>query len=162
MTVDGAFACQRRARPRRAGLWRASALVWAVVLAASANSTPARAQIDERQVRVFYYEQLRRSPWRALAYEGLLPGAGSAYTALFGNAIFTASLSLLGAGLWTYGALADDRNMWWIGAGTFTLGRTYGLVSAPLGAGLLNRAYRKQLRLGRLGPHKPRPFAASL
>lgn len=119
----------------------------AVLVCIALCTARAEAQVGDREMRLYYYEQLRRSPWRALGYEALLPGAGSAYTGLWGNAIFTASLSVLGAGLWTYGTLADDRRGFWMGAGTFAVARSYGLVSAPLGAGLLNRAFRRQLRL---------------
>jgi hypothetical protein len=110
-------------------------------------SSSVHAQIGEREVRVYYYEQLRRDPVVALGYDALFPGAGSAYSHLYGNAIFAASLSFAGAALWTYGAVADHRPSWWIGASTFALGRTYGLVSAPLGAVFLNGAFRRQLRL---------------
>lgn len=126
---------------------RGVALAALLALALGCIPTRAQAQIGEREVRLFYYHQLRRDPWRALGYDALFPGAGSAYNGLYGNAIFAASLSVAGAALWTYGAIAEDRRMWWIGAGTFALGRTYGLVSAPLGAAFLNGAFRRQLRL---------------
>jgi hypothetical protein len=72
-----------------------------------------------------------------------LPGAGSVYTGLYANAIVTGVVSLAGAALWIAGAAKHDDALWWSGAGTFAAGRAYGLVSAPVGASLLNAAFRR-------------------
>jgi hypothetical protein len=56
-------------------------------------------------------------------------------------------VTLLGAALWTSGAVLDQRGLWWAGAGTFVAGRGYGLVSAPVGATMLNAAFQRQLGL---------------
>ena len=65
-----------------------------------------------REMNRHLYARLEREPWRALAWDALFPGAGSAYTGLRVNAIVTLSLSVLGAGMWTAGALADDDTLW--------------------------------------------------
>jgi hypothetical protein len=96
-------------------------------------------------VREHFYRQLRKSPWRALGYELLLPGAGSLYTGLHAPAVGTLGVSLVGASLWVAGALRDRRALAWAGIGTFAAARSYGLVSAPVGAVLLNAAFRHQL-----------------
>jgi hypothetical protein len=99
------------------------------------------------EVRLAYYERLRRAPTTALLWELLLPGAGSVYTGLYPNAAITASLSLLGAALWIAGAVRDNDALWWSGMGTFAGARVYGVVSAPLGARWLNAAFRRHFGL---------------
>jgi len=91
------------------------------------------------------YLRLRRDPWLAFGYDALVPGAGSLYTGIHVHAIVAFSVSVLGAGLWTAGAIWARDDLWWAGALGFGLGRTYGLVAAPLGAALLNAAFRRQL-----------------
>ncbi len=98
-------------------------------------------------IRVHYYEILRRSPGKAFLLDLALPGAGSVYTGLWGNTVVAASLSVVGAGLWIAGAARGRDDLGWAGVGTFTAGRVYGLVSAPLGASLLNAAFRRHLGL---------------
>jgi hypothetical protein len=95
------------------------------------------------EVRSHYYETLRRSPGKAVLWELALPGAGNVYTGIYVNAIVTGVITLAGTGLWIAGAVKDNDALWWSGAGTFAAGRVYGLVSAPIGAGLLNAAYRQ-------------------
>lgn len=99
------------------------------------------------EVRLHYYELLRRSPWKALLLDVALPGAGSVYTHLYANTAVAATLSLVGAGLWIAGAVKAHDGLWWAGAGTFAAGRVYGIVSAPVGATLLNAAFRRHLGL---------------
>jgi hypothetical protein len=96
-------------------------------------------------VRQHYYELLARSPAKALLWELALPGAGHVYTGFYVQAAVAASLSVGGAGLWIAGALRQHDGLWWAGAATFIAGRSYGLVSAPLSAALLNAAFRRQL-----------------
>jgi len=96
-------------------------------------------------VRQHYYAQLTKSPWRALGFELLAPGAGNAYVGLYAPAVTTLGVSLLGAGLWVAGAVRNRPVLWWTGVGTLAAGRTFGIVSAPLGAALLNAAFRRQL-----------------
>lgn len=98
-------------------------------------------------LREQYYARLSKSPLRALGYELLLPGAGNAYTGLYGPAAVTLSATLLGAGLWIAGATSDHDALRYAGIATFAGARAYGVVSAPIGAALLNAAYRRQLRL---------------
>lgn len=100
-------------------------------------------------VRQHYYAQLAKSPWRALGCEALLPGAGNLYVGLRVPAAITLGVSALGAGLWIAGATVHRGGgrpaLLWTGIGTFAAGRIYGLVSAPIGAALLNAAFRGQL-----------------
>lgn len=100
-------------------------------------------------VRQHYYAQLAKSPWRALGWEALLPGAGNWYVGLHVPAAITLGVSALGAGLWVVGATAPRASgrpaLLWTGVGTFAAGRVCGLVSAPIGAALLNAAFRGQL-----------------
>ncbi|MEY4514123.1 MAG: hypothetical protein RLZZ450_6245 [Pseudomonadota bacterium] len=101
-------------------------------------------------VRQHYYAQLAKNPWRALGWEALLPGAGNLYVGLRVPAAMTLGLSALGAGLWVAGATmqrgAGGRAaLLWTGVGTLAAARAYGLVSAPIGAALLNAAFRAQL-----------------
>jgi hypothetical protein len=97
-------------------------------------------------VRQHYYERLAKSPWRALGWEVLAPGAGNLYVGLRVPAALTLGVSLLGASLWVAGAATHGRSaLLWTGVGTFAAARAYGLVSAPLGAALLNAAFRGQL-----------------
>jgi hypothetical protein len=138
---------------------RISMLVCALWLASSNGSARAQEQAPEelavpfsahpyaREVRVHYYERLARSPAKALAWDLLLPGAGSLYTGLYVNTIVAASVSLLGASLWVAGAAKDHDALWWSGMATFGAGRAYGVVSAPVGARLLNAAYRRHFGL---------------
>jgi hypothetical protein len=98
-------------------------------------------------VREQFYEQLEKRPARALGWELLAPGAGNLYVGLPLPAAATLGLSLLGSSLWIAGALRGHRALMWSGIGTFAGARTYGLVSAPLGAMLLNAAFRRQLGL---------------
>lgn len=113
--------------------------------------SPARAEaqlISPNAGRVHTYEALRRSPARAVGYDALFPGAGSVYVRLYGNTIASAVVSLLGAALWIHGGLRDNDGTYWSGVALFAAGRTYGLVSAGVGAHMLNRALRRQLQLG--------------
>jgi hypothetical protein len=98
-------------------------------------------------VRHQFYEQLEKRPAAALGWELLTPGAGNYYVGLYAPAAATLGLSLLGSGLWIAGALRDHPALMWTGIGTFAAARTYGLISAPLGAMLLNAAFRRQLGL---------------
>ena len=98
-------------------------------------------------VRQQFYEQLEKRPARALGWELLAPGAGNYHVGLYVPAAATLGLSLLGSSLWLAGALRDHPALMWSGIGTFAAARTYGLVSAPLGAMLLNAAFRRQLGL---------------
>ncbi len=130
---------------------RVLVLVLVLLLVGSARSAhaqgvPAGAMLP-REVRLHYYAELEKRPGRALGYELLFPGAGHAYTGLWAQAFVTAGVSVLGAALWTSGAISDQRALWWAGAGTFALGRSYGLVSAPVGAVMLNAAFQRQLGL---------------
>jgi hypothetical protein len=74
-----------------------------------------------------------------------VPGAGNLYVGLRVPAAVTMGVSVLGAGLWIAGAASHERALLWTGVGTFATGRVYGLVSAPIGAALLNAAFRGQL-----------------
>lgn len=94
-----------------------------------------------------YYEQLRKSSGKALLLDLALPGAGNVYTGIYVNAAITGAVSLLGAALWIAGAASDHDGLWWGGAGVFAAGRTYGLISAPVGAALLNAAFKRQFGL---------------
>jgi hypothetical protein len=96
-------------------------------------------------IRRQYYALLARSPAKALLWELALPGAGHVYTGFYVQAVIAASVSLCGAGLWIAGAARDRDDLWWAGAATFAAGRSYGLISAPVSAALLNAAFRRQL-----------------
>jgi hypothetical protein len=97
------------------------------------------------EMRAHFYRQLAKSPWRALGWELLFPGAGNYYSALYAPAAATLALSLAGASLWFVGAVREHSVVEHVGLGTFAAARTYGVVSAPLGAVLLNAAFRRQL-----------------
>jgi hypothetical protein len=126
-----------------------------------AVSVPARAQAEQGEpgdavgftspfaplVRRHYYDRLAKSPWRALGLELLLPGAGHVYVGLYGPAAATLGVSLLGAALWITGEVRQQPTLRWTGIGTFAAGRTLGTVGAPIGALLLNAAFRRQLGL---------------
>lgn len=99
------------------------------------------------EVRRHWYAQLARNPWRAFGYELLLPGAGNHYVGLRVPAALTLALSCVGASLWIAGAVRDQRALMWSGVGLFAGARVYGVVSAPIGATLLNGAFRAQLGL---------------
>lgn len=114
---------------------------------ASAASEPLLEPPYVQALRVHYYEQLAKHPWRAFAWELLLPGAGNFYVGLYVPAAATLAVSLAGASLWLAGALGDHTTLERVGIASFALGRGYGLVSAPIGAALLNAAFRKQLGL---------------
>lgn len=101
----------------------------------------------EGEVRRHYYEQLARSPWSALGWELLFPGGGSVYTGVHAAAAITLAVSLGGACAWLAGARRNRSVTRWVGVGTFAAGRAHGLVSAPVGAALLNAAFRRQLGL---------------
>lgn len=96
-------------------------------------------------VREHYYQQLQKNPWRALGWELLAPGFGNFYTGVHAPAAATLGLSLAGAGLWIAGAVRDRPALLWTGVSTFAGARVFGLVSAPVGALLLNAAFRRQL-----------------
>lgn len=100
-------------------------------------------------VRRHYYERLEKRPLRALGYELVLPGAGNYYVGLYLPAACTLALSAAGAGMWVAGARRDDSALTFAGIGMFAGARAYGLVSAPIGAALLNAAFRRQLGLTR-------------
>lgn len=95
-------------------------------------------------VREHYYRLLSRSPTKALLWELALPGAGHFYNGFPIQAGVAIGLSALGAALWIAGAARDAQPLWWAGMATFSAGRAYGLVSAPVTAVLLNAAYRRQ------------------
>lgn len=97
------------------------------------------------QVRAHYYRVLSRSPTKAFLWELALPGAGHVYAGFPIQAAIAAGLTLAGAAMWIGGAVRDHPGWWWAGMGTFTAGRVYGLISAPISAMLLNAAYRRQL-----------------
>jgi hypothetical protein len=124
------------------------ALLLVVTTAATAHGQvlPMQAPFDG-EVRRHYYEQLRRSPWHALGYELLWPGAGSLYTGVFAAATLSMALSVGGAALWIAGARRDHAALRGVGIGAFAVGRAHGLVSAPVSAALLNAAFRRQLGL---------------
>jgi hypothetical protein len=98
-------------------------------------------------VRRHYYERLEKRPLRAFGYELLFPGAGSYYTGVYPPAACTLLFSLAGAGMWIAGARRDQSTVRWTGVGVFSGARAFGLVSAPVGAMLLNAAFRRQLGL---------------
>jgi hypothetical protein len=95
-------------------------------------------------VREHFYRILSRSPTKAFLWELALPGAGHIYNGFPIQAGVAIGLSCLGAALWIAGAARDLPALWWLGMGTFTAGRVYGLISAPVTAVLLNAAYRRQ------------------
>jgi hypothetical protein len=97
------------------------------------------------EVRAHYYRLLSRSPTKAFLWELALPGAGHIYTGFPIQAAVAIGLSVAGAAMWIGGAVRDSPGWWWAGMATFTLGRSYGLISAPVSAALLNAAYRRQL-----------------
>jgi hypothetical protein len=105
-----------------------------------ANDTPFAAE-----VRQHYYQQLAKDPWRAFGAELIMPGAGNYYVGLHVPAAITFALSCVGAGLWIAGAVRDQPALRWSGIGAFSGARVYGAISAPIGAKLLNRAFRRQL-----------------
>jgi hypothetical protein len=96
------------------------------------------------QVRAHYYRVLSRSPTKAFLWELALPGAGHIYNGFPIQAAVAIGLSVAGAGMWIGGAVADKPGWWWAGMATFSVGRVYGLISAPVTAVLLNAAYRRQ------------------
>jgi len=96
-------------------------------------------------IRAHYYTLLARSPAKTFLWEAAFPGAGHMYSGFYLQAALSASITLTGAGLWLAGAVRDDDQLWWAGAGTFAAGRVYGLISAPVSAALLNAAFRRQL-----------------
>jgi hypothetical protein len=95
-------------------------------------------------VREHYYRILSRSPTKAFLWELALPGAGHFYVGFPIQAGVAIGLSALGAALWIAGAARDQKALYWTGMATFTAGRVYGLISAPVTAVLLNAAYRRQ------------------
>jgi hypothetical protein len=95
-------------------------------------------------LRQHYYALLARSPAKAFLWELALPGAGHVYSGFYVQAVISASLSAAGAGLWIAGAVREQRPLWWAGLATFSAGRAYGLISAPISAALLNAAFRRQ------------------
>lgn len=95
-------------------------------------------------VREHYYRILARSPTKAFLWELALPGAGHFYNGFPIQAGVAIGLTLAGAGLWIAGAVRESPLLWWLGMGTFSAGRVYGLISAPVTAVLLNAAYRRQ------------------
>lgn len=97
------------------------------------------------QVRAHFYRVLSRSPTKAFLWELALPGAGHVYVGFRIQAAVAIGLSLAGAAMWIGGAVRDEPGWWWAGMATFTAGRSYGLISAPVSAALLNAAYRRQL-----------------
>jgi len=127
---------------------RAFALV--ALLLGAANAAHAQDLFDLSSpysplVREGYYEQLAKRPGRAFGWELLVPGGGNYYTGLVAPAAATMGASVLGASLWIAGALTHREPMEWTGLGVFAGARAYGLVSAPIGAALLNAALRQQL-----------------
>jgi hypothetical protein len=100
-------------------------------------------------VREYFYDVLARSPTKAFLWELALPGAGHIYNGFPIQAGVAIGLSCAGAALWIAGAARDDSALWWAGMGTFSAGRLYGLISAPVTALLLNAAYRRQFGITR-------------
>jgi hypothetical protein len=100
-------------------------------------------------VREHYYRILSRSPTKAFLWELGLPGAGHFYVGFPIQAGVAIGLSALGAALWIAGAARDQKALFWTGMATFTAGRVYGLISAPVTAVLLNAAYRRQFGITR-------------
>jgi hypothetical protein len=96
------------------------------------------------QVRHHYYSVLARSPTKAVLWVLALPGAGHVYAGFPIQAAIAAGLSVAGAAMWIGGAVRDHPGWWWAGMATFSAGRVYGLISAPVSAALLNAAYRRQ------------------
>jgi hypothetical protein len=130
--------------------------VRAAIVVLLMGASVARAQEPPRQalgvqspyaaeLRRHWYAQLAKNPWRAFGAELLVPGAGNYYVGLHVPAALTLALSCVGAGLWIAGAARDRDALTWSGIGTFAGARVYGAVSAPIGAMLLNRAFRAQL-----------------
>jgi hypothetical protein len=96
------------------------------------------------EVRNHYYRVLARSPTKAFLWELALPGAGHIYNGFPIQAAVAIGLTVAGAGMWIGGAITDNDGWWWAGMATFSAGRVYGLISAPVTAVLLNAAYRRQ------------------
>lgn len=103
----------------------------------------------ESTIRNHYYALLARSPAKSFLWELALPGAGHVYSGFYVQAAISAGITLTGASLWIAGAVRDDEQLWWAGAGTFAAGRLYGLISAPISAALLNAAFRRQFGITR-------------
>jgi hypothetical protein len=131
----------------------ASVFVALVALASAPCKAQAEAPFAELPfasvVRRHYYDRLEKRPLRALGYELALPGAGNYYVGLYLPAACTLVLSVTGASMWVAGARRDDPALAYLGVGVFAAARAYGLVSAPIGAALLNAAFRRQLGLTR-------------
>jgi hypothetical protein len=125
----------------------AALLVASLCLPRSSAEAQALDSPYAEEMRHHFYEQLAKSPWRALGFELLLPGAGNWYTGLYGPAAATLAASMVGASLWIAGALRDRSGVAHAGIATFACARGYGVVSAPIGALLLNAAYRRELGL---------------
>jgi hypothetical protein len=125
-----------------------SALLLAIARAGAAHAQPVSTHIPfDSEVRRHYFAQLARSPWRALGWELLLPGAGSVYTGVHAAAAVSLSLTLAGSCMWIAGARRDRSALRWAGVASFAAGRAHGLISAPVSAVLLNAAFRRQLGL---------------
>jgi len=148
--------CSHARSKLRFDVWAALCLLLLALrpVAARADDLPETPPVDAPYaplVRQHYYAQLAKSPWRALGWEALLPGAGNLYVGLRVPAAITLSVSALGAGLWIAGATTHRASvsgrpaLLFTGIGTFAAARVYGLVSAPIGAALLNAAFRGQL-----------------
>jgi hypothetical protein len=120
-----------------------------LVLTLSSGSGRADAQLVQpastAELRRQLYKQLAKSPWRALGWELVVPGGGYGYTGLYAPAAVTLALTLAGASLWVAGSVRDRRTTELLGITTFAGARGYGLVGAPIGALLLNAAFRRQL-----------------
>ncbi|HEX5661728.1 MAG TPA: hypothetical protein VFX59_31270 [Polyangiales bacterium] len=135
---------------------RAAALLWLVCSSVASAQAPYEQALGAQspytaEVRRHWYATLARNPWRAFGAELLLPGAGNYYVGLNVPAALTLALSCVGASLWIAGARRDRDALMWSGVGLFAGARVYGVVSAPVGAALLNRAFRVQLALLRHG-----------
>lgn len=115
-----------------------------LLVSAAARAQPLPSPYAQ-ELRVHYYEQLAKSPWRALGWELLCPGVGSVYVGVYAPAVGALAGSLAGAGLWLAGALRERPAMERAGLATFVVARAYGVVSAPVSALLLNAAFRRQL-----------------
>ena len=123
-----------------------AAILLLLVRSTTAHAQPLQSPF-EVEVRRHAYAQLARSPWRAVGWELLLPGAGSVYTGVHAAAAISLALSVGGACAWIAGARRDRSVTRWLGVATFAAGRVHGLVSAPMSAVLLNAAFRRQLGL---------------
>lgn len=144
---------------RAGALWFALALGFAGAVSSPVHAQPPAAAsepLDESTdfeaagglyapfLREHYYRLLSRSPAKAFLWELALPGAGHVYNGFPIQAGLAIGLSALGAALWIAGAARDVPPLWWVGMATFSAGRVYGLISAPVTAALLNAAYRRQ------------------